>query len=131
MQDNPKDFRVGIEVYDYLIEECGVLIAQQVAAQYGGMRKKIPANLTATTKMKKEIGELAAKALIKWRGGEVYDFPLWGVARYAKVRQIALRSDISDNEKAKVAGVNRRTIVYHKTKERRKKQLNFLDQLDE
>lgn len=120
----------GIEVYDYLIDKCGLAVAKQVACQYGGLRIKIPANLTDKTKMVKDIGVNATQALVEWRGGEVYDFPMWGKSSASKVKQIALRSDISDNEKAKLAGVSRRAIVYHRTQEKRKQQLDFLDDLD-
>ncbi len=131
MQNDPKDFKTGIEVYDYLIDECGVTIALQVANQYGGIRKFIPANMTDKTKMIKEIGEKATKALINWRGGEVYDFPLWGISTYAKlhkkIRDISLRDDLTDNQKAKLAGVTRRTILAHKAKEKEEKQPDLFD----
>lgn len=124
MQNDPKDFRTGIEVYDYLIEKCGVAIALNVANRYGGQLKTIPANLTAKTKMAEDIGEKAAQALIEWRGGEKFDFPLWKASAYAnlqkQVRDIAKRTDLSDSEKAKRAGVTRRTILNHKRRNRQK-----------
>lgn len=122
MHNNPKDFRIGIEVYDYLIETCGLTIALHVANKYGGMLKTIPSNLTAKTKMAQEIGVDATKALIEWRGGEKFDFPLWQASSYAnlqkKVREISKRTNLTDNEKARLAGVTRRTILNHKAREK-------------